>query len=593
MREEKVPSWVQDAIDDAQKPEDWQRLSERYQDSLEIASTEAAEQRPRFIARKLGGVYYTPEPLVQRLVEDTIGHILASARQKVAVYQGESGQLTDVIHQVRSLRVLDPACGVGSFLVAACERLCQFYQWLNHETKGLMVDPAEAFGQVVGVEIDPVAAEICRQRIVDLGSSIGCDTVRVEIICADALRCGRLPDANIILTNPPFEVLTNFASNPKAADTAKWVRSSHQYPLSSRGQINLYRLFLERCAAHLPSGGSLGIILPLSFMGDLQSAKLRRYLLTETRLESVTMISEHSRAFSSAAQGVAVLVARKGETTKRVTVEQLASLRSDSTATQRSLLDIEVIKALSPDLWVLPHCHPGLVPTLQRMSRYPKLKDCGGSTGLAEVLVGELDQTIHRHYISDKPTEMMLVRGEHMGERYYVSLEASGKARFVDPAFLQRCASATKRAHLVNQRLIFQGIANLGLVRRLRFALCPAGVVLGNSVNYLALYGSEEEQIYYYLGLLNSQLMNWRYCITSYGNNISNYEIGQLPIITYDQAGSEAREVAMIARQLTDLARTSQFQTAAAKELDQRMDRLIYRIYDINRAEQELIESGG
>ncbi len=186
----------------------------------------------------------------------------------------------------------------------------------------------------------------------------------------------------------------------------------------------------------------------------------------------------------------------------------------------------------------------------------------------------------------------MLIRGEHMGERYSVSLEEEGRARYVDPAFAETgLTSRRKRADLETDRLVFQGIANLGLARRLRFALCPAGVVLGNSVNYLSLRDHEEERLYYYLGLLNSRLLNWRFGATSYGNNVSNFEIGQLPIVSYIEAGPEGKEIALIARQLARMAQTQQLKTSEAMELDRRLDRLIYGIYEITKAEQELIES--
>ncbi len=591
MHSDDIPSWVSDAMGRARRQEDWQRLADRYQSSLVSTSTIAAPQHPRFVARKMRGVYYTPAPLAERLVDHTLGPILDQVRQMLLDDSCKPEQLTQALDQIIGLRVMDPACGTGTFLVAVLDKLWRFYQWINVQLGRVAVDPQASLAQIVGVEIDPVAVEICRQRIADLAGARGCTLPQVEVLCADALRSDQLPRADIILANPPFEVLTNFAHNPQAAETARWVRSSQRFPLSGRGQINLYRLFLERCLQHIPAGGSLGIVLPLSFVGDLQGVELRRALFEETCLESLTLIPEHSRAFAGVTQGVALLVARKGGSTVGVRVERYTAADTQGSGTH-SLVSSNLVKALSPDRWVIPRCHSRLVPTLERLSRLPSLVGGGDWQPVASVHVGELDQTIHRRYISDRPTERLLVRGEHMGGRYLLRLEEGGSARYVDPAFIEAgVASGSKRNHLENERLIFQGIANLGLMRRLRFALCPAGVVLGNSVNYLSLPDPGEEQVYYYLGLLNSQLMNWRFATTSYGNNVSNYEIGQLPIIRYSDAGRTAESIATAARGLTVLAAKRQLLTPAAMELDRRIDRLIYGLYEISELERELIES--
>lgn len=590
--DEVIPSWVHNAMKDARQPEDWQRLGERYQSSLESHTCDV-DMPPRLGRRKVRGVYYTPEPLVERLVEATLGPILAPVYQMAAkIRSRNTSYLNQVLGQVTHLRILDPACGTGAFLVVACDRLWQFYRWFNHEMQGKVVDPAIALRQIVGVEIDPVAAEICRRRISEMGTALGCEAVSTQIICADALRLDSLPDANIILTNPPFEVLTNFAAHPQAAATTQWIRRSGKFPLSSRGQINLYRLFLERSIQHLLDGGALGIVLPLSFMGDRQGAALRRALLNDNHLERVTLIAEHQRAFAGATQGVALLVARMGQSPADVTVEQHSDIDGDKAQSRRSVVGINLIRSLSQDLYMLPHCHPKLLPALERMSQHPALAGDDQHVPVAEVHVGELDQTVHRSHISDQPTDVMLVRGEHMGERYVVNLEACGPGRYVSAAFLRAgVASATKSRHRERQRVIFQGIANLRLAHRLRFALCPAGVVLGNSVNYLALHDDEEEQLHYYLGVLNSKLLNWRFCVTSYGNNVGNYEIGLLPIIRYAQAGTAGQEIASLTRRLSRLADLRQMETVEAMELDRRLDRLIYGIYEITEGEQAIIEA--
>jgi len=72
--------------------------------------------------RKAGGVYYTPEYIVDYIVKNTVGKILKERFAGVAPPKraGLSG--------VRPLRILDPACGSGSFLIRAYEEMLNYYR---------------------------------------------------------------------------------------------------------------------------------------------------------------------------------------------------------------------------------------------------------------------------------------------------------------------------------------------------------------------------------------------------------------------------------------------------------------------------------
>jgi type I restriction-modification system DNA methylase subunit len=62
--------------------------------------------------RKAGGVYYTPEYIVDYIVKNTVGKLLQELQPK----------------KIRKLRILDPACGSGSFLIRAYEEMLNYYR---------------------------------------------------------------------------------------------------------------------------------------------------------------------------------------------------------------------------------------------------------------------------------------------------------------------------------------------------------------------------------------------------------------------------------------------------------------------------------
>jgi SAM-dependent methyltransferase len=116
------------------------------------------DQRPDLTRsqRRAGGVYYTPDPLVKFLVQQTLS---ASASTEYP-------------------RILDPACGAGFFLVEALRFLLR--QRSDAAPACILRE------QIFGVDIDPVAVEMTRKT---LQREVGCDIdLENNIRCGDALQ---------------------------------------------------------------------------------------------------------------------------------------------------------------------------------------------------------------------------------------------------------------------------------------------------------------------------------------------------------------------------------------------------------------------
>lgn len=122
------------------------------------------EEKPE--VRKSGGVYYTPKYIVDYIVDRTLGPLLEGKKPSSKV--------------VRRIKVVDPACGSGSFLIGAYQYLLNWYrdryveagpqnhrkelylgpgnQWLltTQEKKRILL------AHVYGVDIDPQAVEVTK-----------------------------------------------------------------------------------------------------------------------------------------------------------------------------------------------------------------------------------------------------------------------------------------------------------------------------------------------------------------------------------------------------------------------------------------------
>ncbi len=97
------------------EPEILGRIYEKFLGSkIRLTSEHRAKVEEKPEVRKAGGVYYTPEYIVRYIVENTVGEI----------FKGKTPE------QISIIRILDPACGSGSFLIGAFGYLVEYHrQW--------------------------------------------------------------------------------------------------------------------------------------------------------------------------------------------------------------------------------------------------------------------------------------------------------------------------------------------------------------------------------------------------------------------------------------------------------------------------------
>ncbi len=114
-------------------------------------------------ARKTTGAYYTPDPLVQCLLDSALDPVVAGA------IRGKSGKAAE--KAILDLNICDPAVGSGHFLIGAARRLARRLARVRAEAEGES-EPSPLLHQralrdvighcLYGVDINPMAAELCR-----------------------------------------------------------------------------------------------------------------------------------------------------------------------------------------------------------------------------------------------------------------------------------------------------------------------------------------------------------------------------------------------------------------------------------------------
>ena len=116
--------------------------------------------------RKTSGSYYTPDSLVQCLLDSALEPVVEQA------VQGKTGPAAE--QAILSLKVCDPAVGSGHFLVAAAHRLARHLARVRALAQGdsepspLLYQQAlrDVIGRCLyGVDLNPMAAELCRVNL--------------------------------------------------------------------------------------------------------------------------------------------------------------------------------------------------------------------------------------------------------------------------------------------------------------------------------------------------------------------------------------------------------------------------------------------
>ncbi len=316
-----------------------------------------------------------------------------------------------------------------------------------------------------------------------------------------------------VIGNPPYEVLTNFSRHPERRVLAESLRRSGFYRDSLGRQVNLYRCFIERSLQVLAPGGILAFVVPMSLARDRAAAPIRERLLRQEGAGEWTFFSERDRLFPGVTQSLCIFSA-----TRAAGPVPSVTLVTDGVAHSLPLDSLD-------DEFRLPALDRDGIRIYQWLH-----ENCPGRIGdVADMRVGEVDQTVYRDCMADTDTGCLLARGCHLrpfvldttggGEQRYLRLD-----RFLA---MKGDAGPACRDRAARPRVVQLRRRNLQARPRLVAAGAPPGVYLGNSLN--VYFPRDNVDSRFLAGMLNSRLLDWLFRATSGNNNINLYEIARLP----------------------------------------------------------------
>jgi hypothetical protein len=289
------------------------------------------EDKPE--VKKAGGVYYTPTYIVDYIIKNTVGKLL----------EGKTPR------QAAKLRILDPACGSGSFLIAAYQRLLDWHRdWYHdHDPKKWATGKNPAIYQapggewkltaterkrillqnIYGVDIDSQAVEVTKLSLLlkvlegeseeminlqlrllheralpDLGRNIKCGNSLIgpdfyeqsEMSFLDEEERYRI---NVFDWNAEFPEIMKAGGFDAVIGNPPYIRSQtlgepqrRYYERKFRAATatyDIYVLFFEEALSLVSKQGCVGMILPNKFFTTDYGFGLRKLLTEPNRIEEI------------------------------------------------------------------------------------------------------------------------------------------------------------------------------------------------------------------------------------------------------------------------------------------------------------------
>ncbi len=329
---------------------------------IRITPARQVKIEPKPEVLKAGGVYYTPTYIVDYMVKSTLGRLLEGKTPK----------------QIAKIRVLDPACGSGSFLIGAYQFLLNWYRdryvedgppkhknelvldtvgnWrlTLGEKKGVLTR------HIFGVDIDSQAVEVTKLSLLlkvlegesqlklfheralpDLGRNIQCgnsligpdfyenqqmllldddDRYRVNVFdwksgFPEAMKAGGFDS---VIGNPPYVDIKGMPT-----PEAEYLFSKFAF---SNNRINFFAAFIERSLQIAKRDKfKFSMIVPTALLTQDSYLELRRRIIDDFQIENVVRMPNES--FGSAAGDVkvdTVIVVIRESSAKRKPISVLA-----------------------------------------------------------------------------------------------------------------------------------------------------------------------------------------------------------------------------------------------------------------------------
>ena len=261
--------------------------------------------------RKKDGIYYTPEYVTDYICRNTIIPYLSknnstTVMELISEYFHDPDELEE---RIKKIKILDPACGSGAFLIKAAELLFEIDNEIQSRKPVVMKQKElEEFSKekeivkiieqnIFGIDINNESVDITKlsmflkmatvnRKLIDLSKNIqvGNSLINDSEIDSNSVewekRFKKITDNggfDIILGNPPYIPIDNMTEREKLHYANNYKGIFRKYDTSI--------LFVEKSLSVLKPKGILGIIMPLTWQTGDNYKTFRELIFRDSSLK--------------------------------------------------------------------------------------------------------------------------------------------------------------------------------------------------------------------------------------------------------------------------------------------------------------------
>ena len=536
--------------------------------------------------KKFNGVFYTPYELVNYINSQTIKKFLNRILKKIysLIEDEEYEKAYNTVLQIKKIKVLDPSCGGGNFLLNAYKIFAYFYKVYNSLFNNLPADVKRKYmiynieetillNNIYGIDIDEYGINTTNQNfnhIIKIPSLFPLKNIK-EI---DALL---LSDKNIfyatfpevvddkfdfIIGNPPYVVL----------DHSRKLKYYKYYSDIYSNNTNMASLFIKLSLDLLKPKGIMAFLLPKSLIRVYSYKNIRDYILANAKIVKIT---DCGMQFPEVRGEQIILFLKKiiPRNNYLIPIDELKKVKNNKISIRKHFIKKEIF--FNSVSWpiLLNQEYQDLYKKLLSNS-IPLGNLCDIFRGISILRANEILKKK-----KDSDTDIKIIKGDSIG-RYFVKyfLWADKNIILKYNGKIEKLASPK----VIIQNLFSKESGIIGTYDK-------EGVITLDTVTNLLLKKNANINLKYIIALLNSKLiysylLQVVYSQSSLTMHTDKIYLKDIPVkIPEDKIITEISNI-------VDKLLINKIGTEKFKSLNRQIDEIIYQIYDLTLHEIDIIE---